>query len=132
MALVFVHNFAKTIKISPARKNKAIVILTALSLLFNVAAWLALTIKFKQIIPANSDGIVPLHYNVYLGIDLQGNWWRSLLMPLVGLLFLIFNYLLALALFHKKNLISYFLIATNFLLQIIIFSASIFTLLLNI
>jgi hypothetical protein len=132
MPFVFIHNFAKTIKISPARKNKAITVLTALSLLFNIAAWLLLIIKFQQIIPTGSAGIVPLHYNVYLGIDLQNAWWHSLFMPLIGLLFLILNYLLALALFHKKDLISYFLVAANLLLQITICGASIFTLLLNI
>ncbi|MFH0814557.1 MAG: hypothetical protein V1902_00470 [Candidatus Falkowbacteria bacterium] len=79
----------------------------------------------------NSD-IVPLHYNIYLGIDLQDKWWKAFIMPFWGAIFFVFNYLLTLAIFHKKSLISYFLSATNLFLQLIILAACIFTLLLNI
>lgn len=132
MSTIFFHNFAQSIKTSPARKNKTILALNILALIFNIASWLFLYFKFKQILADKPMDIVPLHYNIYLGIDLQDKWWKAFVMPLWGAFFFVFNYLLTLAIFHKKSLVSYFLSAANLLLQITILAASIFTLLLNI
>jgi hypothetical protein len=131
MPIVFIHKLAETIRTSSARKNKTISALIILALLFNLAAWLLLIAKFNQILTPGTK-TVPLHYNIHLGIDLQGAWWHSLYMPMAGLIFLTINHLLTLSLFHKKNILGYFLSATNLFLQIIILSASVFTLLLNV
>ncbi|MFA6909244.1 MAG: hypothetical protein WC289_05195 [Patescibacteria group bacterium] len=34
---------------------------------------------------------VPLHYNIYFGIDLIGAWWHIFLFPGIGLLILLLN-----------------------------------------
>ncbi|MBI5254298.1 hypothetical protein HY932_00760 [Candidatus Falkowbacteria bacterium] len=132
MSTIFFHNFVQSIKTSAARKNKTILVINILSLVFNLASWLFLYFKFKQILADKSSDIVPLHYNIYLGIDLQDKWWKAFIMPFWGTIFFIFNYLLALSLFHKKSLVSYFLSAVNLFLQLTILAACIFTLLLNI
>ncbi len=53
--------------------------------------------------------ILFLHYNVIFGIDLVGEWWRILFLPLVGLLILVINYLAAIYCYNKDKIVSRFL-----------------------
>lgn len=59
-----------------------------------------------------------LHYNVYFGVDVIGNWWQSYLNPLMGFLIMIVNFVLALAFYNlKERIASYILLLANLIVQ---------------
>ncbi|OGI15461.1 MAG: hypothetical protein A2878_01635 [Candidatus Moranbacteria bacterium RIFCSPHIGHO2_01_FULL_54_31] len=35
-----------------------------------------------------TDTLLVLHYNVYFGVEIQGIWWQTFILPIAGLLFL--------------------------------------------
>ncbi|MFC1687843.1 hypothetical protein ACFL0L_04660 [Patescibacteria group bacterium] len=53
---------------------------------------------------------VPLHYNIFFGIDLVGDWWFLYLLPALGMVLLLMNALIA------------SLIPSGYLLRIILYS----------
>jgi hypothetical protein len=60
------------------------------ALLLNAASWIVLVIFIRR-----EQAVVILHYNVYFGVDLIGDWQQVYLLPAIGLLFLTGNTLLA-------------------------------------
>ncbi|OGY47236.1 MAG: hypothetical protein A3J62_03535 [Candidatus Buchananbacteria bacterium RIFCSPHIGHO2_02_FULL_38_8] len=85
-----------------------------LSLLINMALWLVLIGRRSSF----SD-LIPLHYNIYFGIDLLGYWYEIFLLPIFGLLVLLANFILGLPLFSRERILAYFLIGASSLAQLI-------------
>ena len=73
-----------------------------------------------------------LHYNVYLGVDLIGSGEQILLMPLVGLFFVVVNFILAGYFFiQKERIISHMLSLTALVVQLGIAVASLSVVIVN-
>jgi hypothetical protein len=126
------YKFLEAIKNSHAKKNKFIIISTLLSLFINIGLWLLLYFELKKIITLRPDLItIPLHYNVFFGIDLIGKWQQAFWLPVAGIIILIFNFILAWLFFSKKVLTSYFLCGSMLLIQIILFISGILIILIN-
>ena len=110
-------------------KNKLIFISLILALLVNVAIWIILSIKIgKQIEP------IALHYNIYFGIDRIGAWYNIYILPLGGLLIIIFNWLFGLYAYAKDNkniILGYFLNFGSLFVQLLLLAASILLILIN-
>lgn len=53
-----------------------------------------------------SSGRIFLHYNIIFGVDLVGDWWKILNMPLGGLLVLSVNYFLSLVFYRSDRFLS--------------------------
>jgi len=54
-----------------------------------------------------------LHYNIVFGVDLVGNWWRIIFMPITGLIFMLLNFGLAIYFYnHDKLMARLFTVAT--------------------
>jgi len=89
----------------------------------NVANWVILYIFIKPV-----DLPIILHYNVYFGVDMIGDWWQVYFLPSMGAVFFIINTFLA-GFFYEKNerIASYIFLLVAFLIQvgIIIASASV-------
>lgn len=96
-----------------------------LSLLLNIFLWLLLIWR----IPPTTSWI-PLHYNVYFGIDWLGPWVYIFIYPLLGLFFILFNVYLAIFLQPKGPFLSRLLIWTGLLIQLLII-LSLSTLIIN-
>lgn len=89
-----------------------------------------------------NDPFIPLHYNVYLGIDRFGPWYEVFILPAIGIVFMIVNIFLAMlftgrteGVFNREK--SEYLLERFFLLvipaiELILLVAMVFTLLLNI
>lgn len=93
------------------------------TMIFNILNWVILAFFMRPL-----DIPIILHYNVYFGVDIIGDWWQVYLLPVVGGVFFLLNLFLAYILFQKKERIaSYVLLLTSFILQIsnIISSSSI-------
>jgi hypothetical protein len=56
------------------------------SIVINMATWGYILWKLPP-----SNGTVFLHYTIYYGVDLTGEWWRLLLMPGTGLLVILLH-----------------------------------------
>ncbi|OGL59205.1 hypothetical protein A3H10_01195 [Candidatus Uhrbacteria bacterium RIFCSPLOWO2_12_FULL_46_10] len=50
-----------------------------------------------------------LHYNIYFGIDLLGNWYEVLFIPLAGLILVILNAVVGSFVWRRDRVISYLL-----------------------
>ena len=79
----------------------------------NVAAWVIIAIFVKPV-----DFPVILHYNVYFGVDVTGQWWFIFSVPLLGLAIGLLNGLLAAYFYRKKERIaSYLLLLSALMVQ---------------
>lgn len=132
--LIHLHQFFNNLRTSPARKNSLILICVGLGLLINILIWALIYLKLQPVVQtlAEEPAFIPLHYNIYLGVDLFGNWHRILWLPGVGLFILLLNGLLAFRLFNRKKILSYFLAVSAVFSQILLLVASLFIILINI
>jgi|SaaInlStandDraft_5_1057022.scaffolds.fasta_scaffold00005_71 hypothetical protein len=96
-----------------------------ISLILNILIWIILLIK----VPVSGSGI-PLHYNIYFGIDWFGSWVMVFTYPFVGILIIIINFLISLKLQLKEVFLTKLIGFFNILIQLILL-LGIATLLLN-
>ncbi|MDD2757774.1 MAG: hypothetical protein PHD72_00150 [Patescibacteria group bacterium] len=52
-----------------------------------------------------------LHYNIIFGVDLVGEWWKILYLPLGGLLIILVNFTLAVLLYNTDRVLARLLAA---------------------
>lgn len=97
--------------------NKLIRLLAILSLFINL---LISTLFFIKI---GFRSNIPLHYNVYFSIDLIGNWYQLLIIPFFGLMVLVVNFILAMFTYLKEKMLSYFLVGSALVIQILLLFA---------
>jgi hypothetical protein len=85
-----------------------------LATLANIGLWVAL---FRTVTPTDSDII--LHYNIYFGVDVIGNWKSLFFLPSLaaGLLFL--NLVLSRFFYYKERLASYLFAGTALVVQLL-------------
>jgi len=113
-------------KFNSYRSDKFIKINLFFSLLINIVLWLVLVWQTRGL----SD-LIPLHYNIYFGIDLLGPWYQFFLLPSLGLLFFMVNFIISLMIYSKEKVLSYFLVGTSSFIQLIFLLAAIFIILIN-
>ncbi len=100
-----------------------------LSVVLNLAMWGVLYWKFSPL-QALGDRL-PLHYNVYFGIDFVGPWYKVFIMPLAGIFFVVVNFVLADAIYLRDKVTSYFLVGSATFAQALIFLAAYAVIMLN-
>lgn len=101
-------------------KNKLLLILFISSFMINIFNFLFLLYFTKEL-----SNLIILHYNVYLGVDLMGGSNQVILIPAVGLFFIMINLILAMYFFSKKErMLSHILSLTTFIAQLGISVAS--------
>jgi len=86
-------------------------LLTAIAL--NIILWIILYLKIKP-----SEYPIPLHYNIFFGVDLMGGYTKVYTLPGIGILILLFNLVLSFSLYKKERLASYLLIGIAVLIQV--------------
>ena len=90
------------------------------ALALNIILFLFLLIFIRQ-----SDVPIVLHYNVDWGVDYLSEVKSVFILPLVGLFILLFNNLLAIRLWSRSAILSYFLASTALVCQIFLALAGI-------
>ncbi len=131
--LAFINQLLENFKNSPARKNKIILICSILSLVINLGIWALLIFKLRPIALANPEKVtMPLHYNIYWGIDLFGKWYQGFILPVMGFAILVINFILAIFLYSQKSLASYFFIISTVFIQAFLAASTILIILINI
>lgn len=91
--------------------------LTNVAILFALASWV-LFFMTKII----HSPIASLHYNIYSGIDLLGDWVWLVYLPTIMLILGIVNFLIAAFIFTKKRIFSHFILVYNLCANIIFFT----------
>lgn len=109
----------KILKNNYWRDKFSMVVLLA-SLTLNLGVWLFLGLKLKP-----SDYPVPIHYNVYFGIDVIDYWTSVFLIPAMGLGIIIINLLISYLIHEREKFISQFLLSGSCFIQLILFLAAI-------
>ncbi|MBT4277556.1 hypothetical protein HOD96_02295 [Candidatus Falkowbacteria bacterium] len=99
-------------------KDKTVASILIGSILINLAVWLNL-LRIKK-----TTELIPLHYNIYFGIDYIGEWHKLFTIAGVGLLVLLINFLLSLLFYFKDKFIAYTLLITALFVQIILILSS--------
>lgn len=132
--LVFLYQFLEKLRTTPARKNKLILLSGIAGLALNIFIWLIIYFKFYPLVYnlPEEQSFIPLHYNIYLGVDLFGKWQNIFYLPGIGLAIFLVNTISALLLYSKKEILSYFLSISSALLQVFLLLATIFVILINI
>lgn len=104
-----------------------------LLLLFAFLVWLLIPIvSFIYLRPGAEEGqYLPLHYNIFFGIDEYGPWYSVFQLPTFGLFVLLLNIYLAAKFFERERILSLFFVCLTLAVQIILFFAVYFIILLN-
>jgi len=101
--------------------------LIILSLVANLANWLILKIFIRPI-----DLPIILHYNVYFGVDMMGNYKEVYVLPLIGIILLLINLFLSKYLYEKKERIaSYLLMMAALMIQLALIVSSVSVIIIN-
>ncbi len=96
------------------------------SLILNLGLFLFFYIFIRQ-----SNVPIVLHYNVDWGVDYFGEVKKIFTLPLIGILILIFNGILALRLWGRNKILAYFLVVSALLVEIFLIMAGIALYLIN-
>ncbi|NCO79979.1 hypothetical protein GW884_01695 [Candidatus Falkowbacteria bacterium] len=67
-----------------------------------------------------SQNLVILHYNVNLGVNLIGEAGKIYTIPLLGLIFMIFNFILLLNIYQEGKFVIHLLLATTAVVNLIL------------
>lgn len=95
---------------------------------------LALTIALPvwRILPlAESRPFIPLHYNIYLGVDRLGPWYQIFIVPALGFGLFLFHLILQTIAFRKEKLLATMLAVAIVLIEAILLFAMTLIVLLN-
>lgn len=86
------------------------------SIILNFLGWGIMVYFIRPV-----DFPIILHYNVYFGVDLIGDWWQAYALPLIGLTVLAINGILGFLFYaQKERLISHVLLLASSVVQIVI------------
>lgn len=93
----------------------------------NLADWILLAVFTHPV----DSGII-LHYNVYFGVDMIGDWKLAFIMPAVGLILLVVNILLGAYFYrNKERIASYVLLIAALMAQLSLLIASTSVIIIN-
>ena len=100
-----------------------------LSFLFVLAT---ATLAWWKIVPlAETAPFIPLHYNVYLGVDRFGSWRQAFTLPAIGLGLLLVNLGFEAVFFRSERMLAYFFALATLVSEIVLFVSMILLVLLN-
>lgn len=94
-------------------------------LTFALPFWRALPIIREQ-------EFIPLHYNIYFGIDRFGPWYYIFVPGALGLALLLINLVFQAAFFRRERILSQFFAVTTVFAEILLFVAVALIVLLNV
>lgn len=93
---------------------------------------LTLLLPVWQLMPWIKESVgIPLHYNTHFGVDLFGQWWKIYLFAVFGFSVWIINLIASIVFFKRDEVLSYLFAGTTLLVEIFLFIAMIFVVLLN-
>lgn len=99
-------------------KDKLLKFSLIFSLLLNLLLWFYLAWQIRKL-----PSVIPLHYNIYYGIDFLGPWYYLIFLVGFGLALIVFNFFIALTVLTNHKILSYFLLSSLVVIQLLLFMA---------
>lgn len=116
---------------SQLRKGSKTHRVTSLISLFLFACLTALPIW--RIVPlAENQPFLPLHYNIYFGVDRFGNWYQVFFLPALGLLFFLINIFFQTHFYKREKLLVQLFAYLTILIEFALLASMVLIVLLNI
>lgn len=106
-------------KIALILKNKFIIINFIFSVVINILLWVFLIYRIQP-----QEEPIFLHYNIYFGIDLIGEWYRIYIIPALGSVIIFINLLISSIIYNKEKILAFFLLSLMTLSQILLTMAA--------
>jgi hypothetical protein len=100
-------------------RNQRVQLPMVIGFVFNLVVWAFLWWKIRP----QADPVY-LHYNIYFGVDLIGQWYRIFLLPALGFVFYVIDIAIAAFLYKKSVLLGYVVLWLAVSLQAVLFFAS--------
>ncbi len=76
--------------------------------------------------------VVPLHYNIHIGVDKVGSWWELFVPSGIGLILTVGNMVYATLIWRKEKVIAYAAMVTAVLVDLLVLIHLIFLVHLNV
>jgi len=98
------------------------------------AALVALTFALPvwRLLPVLGEEIyIPLHYNIYFGIDRFGPWYYIFILPALGFFLLILNIIFEAIFVKREHILSVFFAITTVVVEAILFGSMLLIVMLN-
>ena len=93
---------------------------------------LTLILPLWKIMPyLGEESFIPLHYNIYFGIDRFGPWYYIFILPALGFLMLLLNVIFEAVFVKREHILSIFFAVTTIAVELILFVSMILIVLLN-
>jgi len=94
-----------------------------INIMINIALWVFL---YGRVKPASDP--ITLQYNIYFGISYMGEWYKIFVMPIIGLLIFLLNYILSYYIYRNDTIAAYFLMVSAVAIQaLLLLSAHLIT-----
>ncbi len=126
--------------ISKARKlNRALIDLfknsrfyRGVTIVSAILVVLTLILPLWKIMPNLGDEtFIPLHYNIYFGIDRFGPWYYIFILPALGFLMLLLNVIFEAVFVKREHILSIFFAVTTIAVEVILFVSMALIVLMN-
>ena len=99
-------------------RDKPLLALISGGVLANFSVWLVLALKVKP-----SVYPIPLHYNIYNGIDVIDLWYKVFVIPAFGLFLLVVNLIISSLFYRRHHFIAYLIMINNLFVQVLLIVA---------
>lgn len=113
----------KTSRLLSGFRNPVVAVATMSALATNIALWILVALRTQASVEP-----VPLHYNIYFGIDLLGPWWYTFFFPVIGTAVFIVNGVLTTVLYRKERVAAFFFALASALTELLLLLAAYFSL----
>lgn len=90
----------------------------------NATLWMFLILRSVPV-----EDSIPVHYNIYFGIDLIGPWWYRFAFPAFGSVAILVNGVLSVLLYEREETAAYFFTVASVFVQLLVGLTAIFSLL---
>ncbi len=98
----------------------------------SVLLLLTVALPVWRILPiASEKPFIPLHYNVYMGVDAFGPWYAIFILPLLGVGLLVVNLVFAAAFYRREHMLVAFFAVATFVTELVLLAAMVLIVLLN-
>lgn len=76
--------------------------------------------------------VVPLHYNIHVGVDKVGAWWQLFSPSIIAAILTLVNIIYAVKIWSREKVIAYVATVTALLVNVFVFTHLVFIVLLNV
>ncbi|NBS41394.1 hypothetical protein EBS80_01930 [bacterium] len=94
---------------------------------------LTIALPVWRILPLSSvKPFIPLHYNVYMGVDAFGPWYDVFVLPALGFVLLAVNLVFQVVFFRRERILSVFFAVATVASEAVLLAAMLMIVLLNV